>query len=1004
MNRRMMKKGEVIAAIALLLLSGLIAVEGSSALEPRTGRVSVVVIYQDAFTHATDFLSEVKASLYDINGNLVDEKVSTPLVRFDDVEYGVYMVRIDPIKIGAYVFDAGYALIKVGPDGTTRLEGGIFDNITLVRYALSSEITLKLTKGGEDAEGEVYIYSHNSLLVQAEICGDHLISNSSKKATFNVTFPAVIKVIYNEGGVKETYYTVVDSSGTINIELSDYTKIWGMVRDSSGSIVSEATRITLAKKSNDEPLFTFTSQDGTFSFYLRNDEYSSYYLTVTADGYGIARETPTESLMNIELNPVETSHAYSLQFSDNLNTLTLNYIFEVLESTVIQGLPYSEYGVLDYQMRLLGLSEAELINYMENRVKEYTNDFVSVDGNIYELKSKSTSYTPITKYGEDGYRFNIKATYTNDEINKEKMLKDGSINLLLYASSDKVVGTKRTYEYTILLPDDLQRSNEVDKAKVEGYVNSITISDVENTPITLVIKERKEPKLYLDPVHFKFGWENMENREYVVNQSSENYTIVMPANTNVWFNASSVVYDTVRDKVDWRNTTYLWSLDSSTLASGEGVANVSAKLSEGKHTLKLKVTDVGENSNETEINILADSCWPTANIVIKDPSGKVLAKINETLDLKSVKYEIGESSGSVEIENNLAVISATLVVNESEEIVYDATSSYDTYDGVHKVTLPLNVEWSFNGENSTGINKTYAFEKPSRNGTYSIEVRLQDAVGNNLTIKFSVKVEDITKPVVKMKMLSEGKEVSEIKEGEEVLFDASESYDPDNGTIASWSWSIKDSKYQEVNSTVYDLLNGSFSSDKLELKFKEYGTYYIILNVSDEDGNYAVLNRSIHVTPVRPDLGINTVEVKGDKVEGKQLTFQVNVTNNGNRDADVYYIALIVKGKEVANESFTSLANGSYAIQSVTWTPDSPGKYKVTVKVYCSGEPSSYSTDNEKKVDVTVNQAAWKTPAIVIGVIAVIGIIGYIGWVAQKKRKEGKKFTKRTKSKKKEKK
>ncbi|HHE75818.1 MAG TPA: hypothetical protein ENL31_01655, partial [Candidatus Aciduliprofundum boonei] len=265
-------------------------------------------------------------------------------------------------------------------------------------------------------------------------------------------------------------------------------------------------------------------------------------------------------------------------------------------------------------------------------------------------------------------------------------------------------------------------------------------------------------------------------------------------------------------------------------------------------------------------------------------------------------------------------------------------------------------------------------------------------------------VEDITKPVVKMKMLSEGKEVSEIKEGEEVLFDASESYDPDNGTISSWSWSIKDSKYQEINATVYELVNGSFSSDKLELQFKEYGTYYIILNVSDEDGNYAVLNRSIHVTPVRPDLGINTVEVKGDKVEGKQLTFQVNVTNNGNRDADVYYIAIIVNGKEVTNESFTGLANGSYAIQSVTWTPDSPGEYKVTVKVYCPGEPSSYFTDNEKKVDVTINQAAWKTPAIVIGVIAVIGIIGYIGWVAQKKRKEGKKFTKRTKSKKKEKK
>ncbi len=995
-----MIKGEVLAAIALLLLSGLVAVGGSSALEPQTGSISFVVIYKDATTHATDFLSGVKASLYDVNGNLVDEKVSTPLVKFDGVEYGVYTVRIDPVKIGSYVFDAGYAIIKLGAHGATRLDDTSFDNVTVMRYPLSSAITVNLTKGGKAVEGEVYIYAHNSLVAKEDVFGNHLASNASLSAVFNVTFPAVVKVVYTEGGVKETYYTVVNSAGTVDIELNDYTKIWGIVWDSStGTIVDRTTRITLAQKSNDYPVFTLTSQDGTFSFYLRSDEYSSYYLTVTADGYGIARKVPQSSLMNIYLDSVETEHRYSLQFSDDLQRVTLTYTYEVLESTVIKGLPYSGYGVLSYQMKLLGLSESELLEFLKSRVKEYTSNFITLDGAIYQLESSEASYTDITKYGESGYEIKVQASYYNEEISKEKMLKDGSIDMVLYASPDTVVGAKRVYQYIINLPDDLERSNEVTGATVEGFVNTVTVSNVEHTPITLVIKERKAPRLYLDRAHFKFGWKDIQNREYVVNQSADNYTVVVPANVDVWFNASRVVYDVVRDKIDWRNTTYVWTLDSSTLASGKGVANVSAKLNSGKHVLKLSATDVGENINETTINILADAYWPTANIVIRAPSGKILATFNSTADLKGVKYKVGDSSGEVGIVNNIATISATLVVNESEEIVYDATSSYDTYDGTHRVSLPLDVEWSFNGKNSTAINKTYAFDVPSRNGTYRVKVTLRDAVGNNVSIEFNVKVKDITKPVIKMKILSDGKEVSEVKEGEDVLFDASESYDPDNGTIASYSWTIKDSNYKVVNSSVYQLVNGSFSSDKLELKFTKYGTYYVILNVTDADGNYAEFNRSIHVTPVRPDLGINSVEVKGEKIEGKKLTFLVNVTNNGNKNADVYYIAIIVNGKEVANESFSNLANGTHVIQNVTWTPDSPGKYKVTVKVYCPGEPSSYLSDNEKKEDVTVNQAPWKTPAIVIGVIAIIGVIGYIGWIAQKKKKEGKKFTKKTKQK-----
>jgi len=1005
MSIKRIKKGEVLTAMLLLLLSSLIVIGSGSALEPQTGSISFVVIYKDANTHVTDFLSGIEASLYDVDGNLVDKAVSTPLVKFKEVEYGVYTVRIDPVKMGDYVFDAGYAIVKLSSGGLQYLSGGSFTNITVVRYPLNSEILLNVTEQGNPVEAKAYVYSHNCLVESMDILGDHLASNSSIKAKVNVALPAVVKIVREEGGVKETYLTVVRSDGEVNVDLSQYTKIWGIIWDSStNTIVSEKTRITLADKSTEEPLITWSSDDGTFSIYLKSDEYSSYYLTITADGYTIAKETPKTTLMNVYLEPVSAENLYTFKISDDVKSITLTYKFEVLESTILQGLPYSEYGVLSYQMKLLGMSSTELIGFMENRVREYTTSVITLDGNIYELESKSASWKPIEKNGENGYEFTITATYHNEDINKDKLLKDGKINLLLYASVDKTVGCKRVYGYEIQLPEYLERSNKVEGADASGYVGSVEISNVESSPITIILKERKSPEIYLDPVHFKFGWENKRLGEYIVNQSSENYTIVVPSNVDVWFNVSKVVYDVVRDTVDAKNTTYQWIVDGSEVASGEGVYNITYSFTQGKHTLKLKVTDVGQNTNETSLTILADGSWPTANIVIKAPSGKVLGMFNETSDLKSVKYKLGDESGEVSISGNNATIPTTLIINESEEIVYDATNSYDTYDGIHKVQLPIDVEWSFNGKNSTAINKTYAFDVPSRNGSYVIKVTLRDAVNNTLSISFHVKVKDVTKPVVKMKILSDGKEVTEVKESANVTFDASESYDPDNGTIASYSWTIKDSKYKVINATSYDLINGSFSSDKLEIRFKEYGTYYIILNVTDEDGNYAVLNKTLHVTPVRPDLGITSVDIKGDKVEGSKLTFEVNVTNNGNKVASVYYIAIIVNGKEVTNESFSNLANSSYAIQTVTWTPDSPGKYKVTLKVYCPGEPSSYLSDNEKKEDVTINQAPWKTPAIVIGVIIVIAVIGYLGWIAQKKKKEGKRFVKKTKKEKEKKK
>ncbi len=994
MNTKNWKKGEVIAAIALLLLSALVFAGTVNALEPQTGELRFVLIYKDVNTGDSDFLSGVTVSLFDINGKYISsaESSSSGVVMFENIPYGNYALKTDGQVKGGYFYASAFAAVKFGANGLTTLDGNSFWSLNVDRYALSNVLNLTVEKNGQVIPATVSVYFMGSEIAEKSITSYGLFNLPSGKVT--------LKITYVDGGVSKAYYRELNVAGNMNltVNVGNSQKIWGIVEDAStGMPVTTCVHITLINESSGEfSIFKFPG--GPFSFYLVSPQ--DYKVVITADGYGIetykaSQLTGTEP-KKISLSPVENDVDYTITISNDLKTLDVSYTIMITNETIIPSLPYNDTGVLYYQLKFLHKDVNFLQQYFENNVAKYTTHLITLDGNIYEL----SSYAPSWEQVNGGYKLTINAKYEDQSVSKDKMLKNGMIELDLYAKKTTYMGAKLVYTYTINLPSDLERSTEVKGANVTGYVGTIVVKDVTVTPVKMDLKERKSPAMRVDPLHFKFGWKGMQVKNYVVNQSADNYTIVVPAGKDVWFNASRVAYDMVRNMFDPENTTYTWVFDGMTLNSGKGVYNVTKSFLVGKHTLKLMVEDVGQNTNETNITILADAYYPTVNMVIEYPSGKMVAKLSmETMN--AIKYSVYGKNGTVAIVNNTATIPVTLTFNETQEIIYDASKSYDTYDGKNKVALPLSVVWDFNGVKTSGINKTYAFQKPSRNGPYTIMVNFTDAVNHTLTIKFHVNVKDITPPVPKVNITVNGKPVTEAKEGENVTFDASASYDPDNGTITSYQWTIKDSHYKVANSSVYKIISGSLTSPKLTIQFTQFGTYYVILNITDAAGNYKVYNQTFRVAPVRPDLSVTDVQVKGDRVEGSQLTFVVNVTNNGNKVAKVYYIALIVNGKEVANKTFYNLSAGSYAVDNITYAFSGANNYSVTVKVYCPEEPASYTSDNKKVITLNIAQAPWKTPAIVIGIIAIIIVLGYIGWIAQKKKIGKGKFTKRTKKEKK---
>ncbi len=995
MTEKIRKKAEVIAAIALVLLSALVVAGSVHALEPQKGTIDFVLLYTDVETGDSYFLTNVGVYLYDMEGNYVSHTNSSTngIVDFSGITYGNYIIRTEPAVKNGYLYTANFTYVHLDGNGVKEIStGASLTSMNVDRYPLTHEVNLTVTNNGKPVMANVEVSFEGYTYANYTIY-DNL--------TFNVTEGVTtLKIIYNDGGVYKDYYREVAVSGAVtnvSVDLSGYQRVIGTVM-SGGSIVNTTTHVIVINKTNGNVWKIMTFEGGAFSFFLPSNNYE---LVVKADGYKVKTFSTISSVITAQVTPVTRNVAYTIKFSNDMSWMNVTYTTTITNETVLYGLPYADAGVLYYQMKMLGWTPNDVVNFVTSTYSHYSDKLMNVNGDIYELADNTATHT--TPGADMSFSVTIHANYYNAEICKDKMLMSGSITLALNAERNHLAGENLNYVYNIVIPSDLERSNDVpaSTAVVSGYVGQIHVDNVKIAPVNIVLKERKSPDITLDTAHFVVGWANMSNVNHVVNQSADNYTLVVPGAGSVWFNASEMAYDVVRDKYDVANTTYAWYLDGKALNSGVGYAAANqtiSNLGNGKHVLTIKVTDIGMNTNETNVTLLSDGAHPTVNLTIKDPSGKVLLHIWENNNTPTkLNYMFENKTHVVTIKNGLAKLPIKLTFNQTEEIVYDAGNSFDTYNYVNKTNLPVIVEWNFNGNKSTGANRTYAFDKPTRNGTYFVNVTLSDSVNNTVKIAMDVVVKDITKPVVRLNFTANGKNVNEVKENEIVTLDATGSYDPDNGTIASYNWTIKDENYKNIEPAdkVYEIVNGSFATGNVTLKFLKFGTYYVIVNITDGAGNYNVINKTLRVTPVRPDLSINSVNIKGDRYEGSKLTFVVNISNNGNAPASSYWVALYVNGKVVYNHTYTNaLKNGTYKVVDAYWTPPSPGNYTVTVKVGCKDEPSSYLSDNSKKETVKVDMAPWKLPAMIGGSIAIIALVGFVAWKYMQKKGEKKKFKK----------
>ncbi len=996
-------------AVALLVLAIFSVV--SSAVSANTGTISFVLKYVD-YENPNDngLLSNIEAYLYDYDGQVVmGPVVSKPTVTFDDVPYGNYVVKIVSKVLGdRYAYEGKSVEVSLDSSGDS------IQYVDITRYALNHTLNLTVYEDMSNSVIKPYatvkVYTSFGLLVAS--------GTTDENGTITLNVPKLdlyVDVSYEEGGTEKVFHTKIDTSQidlptnqSVSVDLKGYRHVYGTVEDNDGNYINDTIRITLVK--GDGSIYKVMKfGGGTFDFFVPPG--IGLKMIVTADGYGRYVKWLTSSVSQfypITLSKANNPITYKITFSEDFKTVWINKTMWINNYSIIDSMGYGDFGILYYQLKFAGYDNA-------TKLKEWFNNSIPY---MPKLKIGEYNYTLQEKYVEDfslvysGFSLKTHAKYYCDEVDVDKLLKDGGIPINLYVFKDVNYGGFRNYTYRIYIPSKYERSNEIPSLKIDGYINTITINDADDDGYyTIVLKERVEPSITLSDSTVTLYWKNMsfEQDRYILNVSEENFTVLVPAYTNVSINVSAAYMDNVRNMSDWQNATFTWILDGNTIHQGVGSdgCNLTYNFTTGRYTIVVEVKDVGSNVNKTNITVYADGYVPTAKINITEGEESIL-NIELNITGEKLIYTYNNTTKEIPINPEGRYVNVTLpdiiTINESAQLLYNASSTEDTYNGTESKSDVL-VEWDFNGTKSTEINKTYAFDKPTRgNETVWINVTLRDIVNNTIEISIKAKIKDTTPPEIKVKIFNESwKEVTEVDEGGIVYLDAKNTTDPENGNISSYNWTIKKSEGGEaLEGEDYEIINGSLTDNFLKIKFLTYGLYYIILNVTDMDGNHAIKNISFHVNPVRPDITIVNVTIPKDIVEGSPAKIKITLKNNGKVNVTKFTVTLYANEKIVVDHKPYNLriAPDDTRNITITWTPDAAGSYTLKINITCEDEPSIYTDDNvySEKVKVEPNQV--KNAGIVLTAVIVVIIIA----VAAKKLKERKKEEKKEKRKKKEKK
>lgn len=263
------------------------------------------------------------------------------------------------------------------------------------------------------------------------------------------------------------------------------------------------------------------------------------------------------------------------------------------------------------------------------------------------------------------------------------------------------------------------------------------------------------------------------------------------------------------------------------------------------------------------------------------------------------EYALAYRFRPLDVTPPTAALEAPPIVDEDTKVNLSASNATDN----HQV---VSVSWSFgDGTTATGINVTHTWTNP---GTYTVEVTVADADGNNDTVTHEITVRDTTPPEV------ETGGARTVHAGTSLAFDASET--DENGEIATVEWNFGDGS-PVTGTEVYHT-------------YAAAGTYTVQVTVTDAAGNSASETFEVEVLPSEATFEFANLTLGQDRVAaGHPFTLSATVENVGTEAG--MYEGQLRAGGPVLDQAAVAVPAGDTANVTFEATLEAVGTHELTV-------------------------------------------------------------------------
>ncbi|MFO8052229.1 MAG: PKD domain-containing protein [Thermoplasmatota archaeon] len=558
--------------------------------------------------------------------------------------------------------------------------------------------------------------------------------------------------------------------------------------------------------------------------------------------------------------------------------------------------------------------------YFTSQEEDYSVDITGLSGNVFEegvnpVVTMTQPYTSEMEY-EDG-----------DDLTVE----------VLNVMDDEVL--------EIILPDDYEILGDFGDAA--EFMNTGRSQLRVFEPLEFNAKVKEAPEAVLELINY-YDFYDVDEKAYIVNLDTnvslsgrnsidevgeiEKYHWDLPASAVVWDEDQEIFVDA--DDLEGMD-----EMDSITVQFPQDV----------HYNVTLKVEDTAGVASKTDdwVWITADGTPPTID--------DYTMKIKDTGE--NVTYDEGTNN---------------YTVDEDLEILLNASTAKDGEHG--EIVGHI---WLFD-DGSGALNGEVVTKRFADPGFYNIQLKLQDAVGNEMVVENkTIVVNDVTDPMAVIKPFPD------TTQGDEVEMNATQSYDPRTTgnveeDIVAWTWYVrKQSEDWEDQEEIGD-------EQVFTYVFEEPGTYVVNLSVEDRSGLTGHLEKVLLVSG--PDLQVLSLTFEdpdeNNLHDGDRPHLSIAYSNEGTVSVnDTWVLEVLVNGDTVKEETIeTELKAGQVSYYNFTYELPKGQDERVFEVVLDRDNDIAEMEEENNNFETTVTVAVEDSPITVWVILVVIAVvlIGYV--------------------------